>query len=157
MLHRDTEGGLVAPMSTHSRRRAVDHEAAELGRLLAEVHGEGAGCVYETLASDRKTEGVNPETFEAKFEQQDNWTAFEVQTHVLSPRWLCDLQGVNNLSFEVRVSGAPDDVTNRDVVRTQRQGDVDVQGRGCSVRGQDGRTQMGCGDEVETHSQNLQL
>lgn len=66
---------------------------------------------------------------------------------MLSPLWLRDLQGVNNLSRKVRVPGVPDDVTNRDVVRTQRQGDVDAQGRGRGVCGQDGRTQMGCEDK----------
>lgn len=55
VLHGDTEGRAVAQRTTHSRRRAVDHKATELGRLLPEVDGEGAGCVHESLVGDRKT------------------------------------------------------------------------------------------------------
>lgn len=48
-LHRDTEGGVVAPRTTRHRRRPVDHKATVLCRLPPETDDEVAGCVFVDL------------------------------------------------------------------------------------------------------------
>lgn len=57
VLDGDTEGGLVTPMSTHFRRRPVDHKATNLVRLCPEADIEASSCVFVSLASDERKKG----------------------------------------------------------------------------------------------------